>query len=375
MRKILVLVGVLAMAVSACGKNKNGAGSVDTEDRGLYASMAYLSPGKVGAAFYHRLHKEPGENTSDKVGALLYATGTVRDDGSVRWSDGTRIDGDMREEGMNDVGLYASLAIGADGFARISYYDKTAGDLKFAQQVRSDEWEITTVDPAGNVGGWTSLALENDQPRIAYYDFDNGDLKVAVKSGTTWNVIKVDGTDTDSGKWASIAADGNGGLAVAYYDATNQDLRYVAGTATGFGVPEIVDGAGDTGQWPSLTFDLGTAHLAYHDYTNQDLRYARRDGGSSWSLSTVDAADWVGADTSIEVDQSGHVTIAYMDGLNNDLSSAFWNGTGWTLAKVADVGANGYYNNVVLDEDQKPIFGTYSFTTTEFVALKPLSAE
>ena len=375
MRKLLVLVGTLAVAAVGCGKNKKSGASADTEDAGLHASMARLARGEIGVAYYHRNHQEPGDNRADKVGALVYVKGELRDDGTVKWGDEKRVDGDVREEGMNDVGMYASLAIAPDGLGRISYYDKTAGDLKFATQVSKSKWEVETVDAPGNVGGWTSLVLQDGNPRIAFYDFDNGDLKVATKDGEgAWNVLKVDGNDTDSGKFASMAAGAGGALGIAYYDATNGDLRYVEGTATGFGVPEVVESAGDTGQWPSLAYDLGTALIAYQDFTNQDLRLARRDGGSAWSFTTVDPGDWVGADTSIAVSAAGRITIAYMDGLNNDLQSASWDGQSWTLANVAELGANGYYNNVVLDEDDAPIFGTYTYTGTTFLALKPGAA-
>ncbi|HRQ40894.1 MAG TPA: hypothetical protein PLD25_23515 [Chloroflexota bacterium] len=37
--------------------------------------------------------------------------------------------------GVNDVGLNPSVKISSDGFAQIAYYDKTAGDLKFARQL------------------------------------------------------------------------------------------------------------------------------------------------------------------------------------------------------------------------------------------------
>lgn len=370
MRKAMILVGALAVGAAGCGKGKSGA-SADTEDAGLYASMARLESGRIAVAYYHRSHRDPGANKSDKVGALLYVTGKVKANGRVDFGDEQRVDGDVREDGMHDVGLWTSLRIASDGLARISYYDKTAGDLKYATQVGARKWEIETVDSPGNVGGWTSLVLENDLPRIAYYDFDNGDLKVAARTPAGWTVMKVDGADTDSGKFARIASDGAGGLGVVYYDATNGDLRYVTGSATGFGAPEVVDAAGDTGRWPSLAYDLGTPLIAYEDHTNHDLRFARRDGGASWTLTTVDPADWVGADTSIAVDPNGAVTIAYMDGLNNDLLSASWSGQSWTVRKVAEAGANGYYNNVILDEDAKPVFGTYSFTGTQFVAMKP----
>src|SRR5207253_2723213 len=116
--------------------------------------MARLARGEVGVSYYHRSHKETGDNHSDKVGALVYVTGSVKNDGEVRFGDEQRVDGDLREEGQHDVGMYSSLAIGADGFARISYYDQTAGDLKFATQVGKKKWEIESVDAPGNVGGW-----------------------------------------------------------------------------------------------------------------------------------------------------------------------------------------------------------------------------
>ena len=370
MQKVLVLTGALAVIAAGCGKNKSGA-SGDTEDSGMHASMARIERGIVGVSYYHKSHREPGENKSDKVGALVYTRGEVKGNGEVRFGDEIRVDGDVRADGQNDVGMYSSLAIGADGLARISYYDKTAGDLKFATQVSKKKFEIETVDAPGNVGGWTSLVLVDDKPAIAYYDFDNGDLKFATKQGASWNVSKVDGADTDSGKFAAIAKDGSNGLGIVYYDATNGDLRYVTGTATGFGTPEVVDGAGDTGQWPSLAYDLGTALIAYQDFTAQDLRFARRDGGSAWQLSTIDAGDWVGADTSIALDNTGKITVAYMDGLNNDLLAAEYSGSTWSTRKIAEAGANGYFNNVVLDEDNKPVFGTYTYTGTEFIASKP----
>lgn len=218
------------------------------------------------------------------------------------------------------------------------------------------------------------MVLENDLPRIAYYDLDNGDLLFAAKSaGGSWSRIPVHADANDTGKFASLAKAPNGTLGIAYYDATAGDLLYAEGDAQGFGTPAVLDATGDVGQWPTLVFDLDSPRIAYQDYGNQDLKLAKKDGAGAWSIETVDAGDWVGADSAVAVDAAGKITIAYFDGLNNDVLAAVWNGTGWDKHTISSAGANGYFNNVVLAGDGQPVFGWYTYTGTRFDAQKGLA--
>jgi len=86
-------------------------------------------------------------------------------------------------DNTGSVGRYNSIAIGADGFPVISYYDQSNDDLKVVKcgdaacTVAGNT--ITTVDSTGSVGEYTSIAIGADGfPVISYYDQSNRDLKV-----------------------------------------------------------------------------------------------------------------------------------------------------------------------------------------------------
>ena len=85
-------------------------------------------------------------------------------------------------DSAGDVGYFTSVAISADGLPLISYYDVTNSDLKVAHcnDVACSAASTSTLDSAGYVGLYTSVTIGADGlPLISYYDYTNGDLKVA----------------------------------------------------------------------------------------------------------------------------------------------------------------------------------------------------
>jgi len=145
-------------------------------------------------------------------------------------------------------GGYSDLAMSGDALW-LSAYNASYGDLMFAVLARADmsvrrlEYvdglpvsAVTAGDPKGprggndvpgpNVGMFTSLAIQNGEPRIAYYDADAKNLKYATYSAVdkAWTVSLIDdgrdatGADTgDVGRYASLAIDERGIAHVAYY--------------------------------------------------------------------------------------------------------------------------------------------------------------
>ena len=135
-------------------------------------------------------------------------------------------------DAMGNVGLNTSIAIGVDGLPVISYYDSTNQDLKVAKCANaacSGVSTLSTVDAAGIVGLPSSIAIGADGlPVIAYYDGTNRDLKVAKCANAACSgnsiLVTVD-VAGDMGAFASIAIGADGLPVIAYYDATGDNLK------------------------------------------------------------------------------------------------------------------------------------------------------
>ena len=229
---------------------------------GLYASLAVVD-GRPAIAYYEALYQDleyvrAGDATGSSWGSPL----TVYSAG--------------------DVGQYASLAV-VDGRPAIGYFDATTKYLKYvrASDATGSTWGTpVTVDSAGIVGLHTSLALVDGRPAIAYFrSIPNYDLKYVRAGdaiGSSWGTPLTVDSAGDVGLYASLA-EVEGRPTIAYYDNTNDDLKYVrAGDATGssWGTPLTVDSAGDVGEYACLAVVAGRAAIAYRHDTNDDLRFA-----------------------------------------------------------------------------------------------------
>ena len=124
-------------------------------------------------------------------------------------------------DSTGNVGLTTSIAIDSNGYKHISYLDGTNDDLKYATD-KTGSWVTVSVDTTGNVGIYTSIAIDsNDALHISYYDDTNDDLKYATcSSGCTtasnWDIVSVD-TTGNVGYWTSIAIDSNDAVHISYY--------------------------------------------------------------------------------------------------------------------------------------------------------------
>lgn len=232
---------------------------------------------------------------------------------SFWWLDTDLSDGDQSAwrhatvDSSGSVGYFTSLALTSLGNPRIAYYSSenswggATQDLKYAYCNSNCEtasnWGTVTIDSTGDTGGFTSIGLDFDgNPRITYYDFTNRDLKyafcnagAACNDSGNWRIVTIDSTGY-VGQFTSLALDPNTAMPrVSYYDYSNGDLKYALCDAghpnppdgTGCENPAnwtktTLDSSGDVGTYTSLVLDptTGYARISYYDLGSMDLKIA-----------------------------------------------------------------------------------------------------
>lgn len=121
---------------------------------------------------------------------------------------------------------YVSMALAADGYPVMSYYDAYNRNLKVAKcgdAACSSGNVATLIDAPGDVGKYSALAVPSDgKPVVAYYDVDKTNLKI-LKCGDAQclagNSVTAADSIGDVGSHASIALASDGLPLVAYVDA------------------------------------------------------------------------------------------------------------------------------------------------------------
>jgi hypothetical protein len=255
------------------------------------------------------------------------------------------------------VGVFTSLELDGAGNPVVSYHDYGNFDLKLLHcndpNCSGDDESIVTVENVGDVGSDTSLALDAaSNPVVGYHDFGNFDLKVVHCndpdcSGADESIVTVDRAGS-VGMFTSLALDGSGDPVVSYHDATNHDLKVAhCNDPDCSGDDEsvvAVDTAGDVGTYTSLALDAaGDPVVSYHDATNGDLKVAHCNdaecAGADEQVAAVDVAGSVGFDTSMRLDYKGEPVVSYRDLLNDDLRLVYCDNTICAPATCRGAGA------------------------------------
>jgi hypothetical protein len=248
----------------------------------------------------------------------------------------------------DDVGLWASIAIGGDNFPAIAYYDRTNHALKFAQ-FDGKQWGVQTVDSGmmADVGRYAKMLFVNGAFVIAYQSIapggTNGALTSKVRVATSMSA-----TPTSGGWTFEDAAVVNTTPCRAQFCASTEACVVSTGqcTATVSSCsPSCASGQACVGSTPACVnvYDSskldaypdaigdyisaspdgqGGVGVAYYDRTNGNLMIAQKSSGM-WSTLLVDGEGAMSGDsgigTSLFIDTNGDWNITYVNGYTEAL--------------------------------------------------------
>jgi hypothetical protein len=258
------------------------------------------------------------------------------------------------------VGLFSSLAIDAGGNPHISYHDYTHDDLKYAEQTDSG-WKTQTVDSNGDVGGYTSLTLDSrGHPHISYYDYTRDKVKYATYTGTEWIIQDVADAGNNGG-YTSIALDSNDNPVISFADSDTG----LAGTTSSFGLYYLdgqewkcsvyFDCIGDSPGYTSVAIDSNDkTYVTYRSTVNDySLHCAKHTvpgySFSDWLPYKVDYTDDNGDYSDVALDSSNMAHISYHSSASGSLKYAQWDGDTWRTYTVDSEGNVGGFTSIALD--------------------------
>jgi hypothetical protein len=271
-------------------------------------------------------------------------------DSPDRWQISPPIQADTDYRGSE----HFDLAIDTTGRLRLMFHDAatralvglTSGRLTSdspTQTVDDTPWSASVIDdPADQadtsvcseqqrllsgqgLGLYPDTAVRGGAIFVAYHDADCGDLRLASRLDEQWVVTVIDTGDFEreddlslrrgvTGKYASIALDSAGNVAIAYQDSSRGQLL-IAHDRQGQFSTELAD-AGFVvdavsrkrkhmvGGFASLSFDDDDiAWVAYLNQTTSRLRLAKRtrelDSDGDWVQQTIDAPGPTGYSASL----------------------------------------------------------------------------
>ncbi len=278
------------------------------------------------------------------------------------------------------VGIYADQGPPPNEQARMDPYFPKATEPR--SPVQSPVWITETVDSAGDVGLYNSIALDGENRPHISYSAAGDDLKYAYYDGVAWH-----GESVAQGWSSSLKLDRQGHPHIGYatghsanyvwhdgaawhvetveeepdpyygymqtslaLDAADRphmafvrcrplicSLRYAYSDGSAWHSEEVAIGGGQESGSLALNTE-SRPYISYYDdhgYT-ADLKLAHREG-DAWITETVDPAENAGFGNSLAFDGAGRPHISYLQGISPsyDLKYAWYDGDYWHIETIA----------------------------------------
>lgn len=283
-------------------------------------------------------------------------------------------------ETTGDVAEFTSVAIGSDDLPAIAHYDVTNGDLRFAKcgnKACSSGNSFQALDVTGDVGKYLSIAVPSDLlPVIAYYDNTNKDLKVIKCSNascSSTNTITTIDSAGDVGWYPSIAIGANGFPTISYFDDTNLNHKVAvcgnAACSSGNSVNTVTQQSGQPGYQSSIGIPSdGLPIIAYFNVLPTAFEIVKCGNTSCTSGNTVTSLD-AGATNvyspSLKIGADGLAVMSYFHVANSDIKVLKCTNATCTTNSIATIdstGDVGQWHGLAIGNDGYPIIAYYDET-------------
>jgi hypothetical protein len=235
----------------------------------------------------------------------------------------------VADSSPGNVGEHTSIAIGLDGMPIVSYYDQSNGDLKVLHC--GDVYciypnQITTVDTGNgaDVGLFTSIAIGADfaYPIISYFDQTNMALKVAHCTNLECTGVDITTVDNlvNAGTFTAITI-GTDGLPVMSYRA-GSELRVLhcdTPSCTTTHTINVVDSGpvGTALDDTSIAIGVdGLPIISYNDHTNGGIKVAHCVSNTCSGAATITRLEPLGfldSGTAVAIGTDGLPLLAYVN--------------------------------------------------------------
>jgi hypothetical protein len=223
----------------------------------------------------------------------------------------------------SSVAFFLSMQIDKQGHPKISYYKRSNPDKSPALQLKyaffdGSSWYRETIDPRYGTGKFNSLALDGEgNPHIVYSNIVSFDLEYAHWDGSQW-VHNTPDTRSSSGGIlgpSGLAIDTDGQPCFVYTESTRHQLKFAYKRENSWQTEVVQQLAGNTAQVDriSVKFDRqNRLHIAYVDYARNELKYGLRTS-QGWRLEVVDPSTDSVSTPSLALDSNDMPHIAYFD--------------------------------------------------------------
>jgi hypothetical protein len=398
-----VLRGVNADGTVSCGPDANSGGTVTAIAAGtglsggtiVNSGTLAIADGGVGVNQINSSEVQRRVTGSCSVGSTISA---VNADGSVVCASSPRRAFTSTQATAGNGGGDLSIAVRADNRPLIVFHSPGgagSGALKVLD-CNSSYCEFgaeRVVDPGGNVGWETRIALRSDgRPVIAYYDIANSALKVAVCasadcSGSATVTTVADHASDVVGLYIDlvITAGDRPALSYARFSAdfsmgSVHYLRCSSSDCSGLQVPVTVSstrarsftGLVMAGTQPQIIFDQDTATP-----TIAVALCSTISCGTVTSVETVATltAGPAGQGAGVGGDQYGRILLSYYDGANGDLRMLYCLNPGCPAGSnydslIASDGNVGWSSALAVAEGNLPVVVYYDVSTLQYKMLR-----